>query len=44
MAAEITDLLYHLLVLMVEREVSLLEIVAELGQRAGRPADPKYNK
>ena len=44
MAAEITDLLYHLLVLMVEREVSLHEIVAELGQRAGRTADPKYNK
>ena len=44
MTAEITDLLYHLLVLMVEREVSLREIVAELGQRAGRPADPKYNK
>ena len=44
MAAEITDLLYHLLVLMVEREVSLHEIVAELSQRAGRTADPKYNK
>ena len=44
LSAEITDLLYHLLVLMVEREVSLRDIMAELGQRAGRPADPKYSK
>jgi phosphoribosyl-ATP pyrophosphohydrolase/phosphoribosyl-AMP cyclohydrolase len=42
--AEITDLLYHLLVLMVERGVSLRDIMAELGQRAGRAASPKYGK
>jgi phosphoribosyl-ATP pyrophosphohydrolase/phosphoribosyl-AMP cyclohydrolase len=41
LSAEITDLLYHLLVLMAEREVSLGEIAAELNQRAGRPADPR---
>lgn len=44
LTGEITDLLYHLLVLMVEREVSLRDIVTELGHRAGRPMDPKYNK
>ena len=37
LASEITDLLYHLLVLMVEREVSLRDIVEELSKRAGRP-------
>ncbi len=44
LAAEITDLLYHLLVLMAEREVSLHDILAELTRRAGRPADPKYSQ
>jgi phosphoribosyl-ATP pyrophosphohydrolase/phosphoribosyl-AMP cyclohydrolase len=44
LSAEITDLLYHLLVLMAEREVSLRDILAELSQRAGKPADPKYGK
>jgi phosphoribosyl-ATP pyrophosphohydrolase/phosphoribosyl-AMP cyclohydrolase len=34
---ELTDLLYHLLVLMAEREVSLRDIIAELSSRAGRP-------
>ncbi|MFN0123847.1 MAG: bifunctional phosphoribosyl-AMP cyclohydrolase/phosphoribosyl-ATP diphosphatase HisIE [Blastocatellia bacterium] len=43
LTSEITDLLYHLLVLMVERGVSLRDIMAELGKRAGRPADPKYS-
>ena len=42
LSAEITDLLYHLLVLMVERGVSLHDIMSELGKRAGRPAEPKY--
>jgi phosphoribosyl-ATP pyrophosphohydrolase/phosphoribosyl-AMP cyclohydrolase len=42
LTSEITDLIYHLLVLMVERGVSLRDIMAELGQRAGRPAKPKY--
>jgi phosphoribosyl-ATP pyrophosphohydrolase/phosphoribosyl-AMP cyclohydrolase len=41
LSAEISDLLYHLLVLMVEREVSLQDIVAELSERAGKPANPK---
>jgi len=42
LSAEISDLLYHLLVLMVEREVSLHDISAELSARAGKPANPKH--
>jgi phosphoribosyl-ATP pyrophosphohydrolase/phosphoribosyl-AMP cyclohydrolase len=42
--AEVSDLLYHLLVLMVEREMSLGDILTELSHRAGKPANPKYNK
>ncbi|MFN0087607.1 MAG: bifunctional phosphoribosyl-AMP cyclohydrolase/phosphoribosyl-ATP diphosphatase HisIE [Blastocatellia bacterium] len=42
LSGEIGDLLYHLLVLMVEREVSLQDIQNELSHRAGRPANPKY--
>src|SRR5215468_9905006 len=38
---EISDLLYHLLVLMVERDVSLYDIAAELSARAGKQANPK---
>lgn len=41
LSAEISDLLYHLLVLMVEREVSLQDISAELSARAGKPANLK---
>jgi phosphoribosyl-ATP pyrophosphohydrolase/phosphoribosyl-AMP cyclohydrolase len=44
LSAEISDLLYHLLVLMAERGVSLQDISNELNQRAGKPANPKYNK
>lgn len=44
LAGEISDLLYHLLVLMVEREVSLPEIRNELRGRAGKPAQAKYSK
>jgi phosphoribosyl-ATP pyrophosphohydrolase/phosphoribosyl-AMP cyclohydrolase len=44
LSAEISDLLYHLLVLMVEREVSLQDILTELSGRAGKPANTKYNK
>jgi phosphoribosyl-ATP pyrophosphohydrolase/phosphoribosyl-AMP cyclohydrolase len=44
LTAEISDLLYHLLVLMAEREVSLRDILTELSNRAGRKADPKYSK
>ncbi len=38
LAGEISDLLYHLLVLMVERKVGLADIQTELNQRAGKPA------
>ncbi|HEY8458944.1 MAG TPA: bifunctional phosphoribosyl-AMP cyclohydrolase/phosphoribosyl-ATP diphosphatase HisIE [Blastocatellia bacterium] len=41
LSSEISDLLYHLLVLMVERDVSLYDISAELSARAGKPANPK---
>lgn len=44
LTAEITDLIFHLLVLMVERGVSLRDIIAELGKRAGKPANPKYSR
>jgi phosphoribosyl-AMP cyclohydrolase / phosphoribosyl-ATP pyrophosphohydrolase len=43
LSAEISDLLYHLLVLMVEREVSLGDILTELGVRAGKLPDPKHS-
>ena len=36
LSAEISDLLYHLLVLMVEREVSLQDILNELKDRTGK--------
>jgi phosphoribosyl-AMP cyclohydrolase / phosphoribosyl-ATP pyrophosphohydrolase len=42
LSEEISDLLYHLLVLMVERQVSLQDILNELNGRAGRPASPKH--
>jgi phosphoribosyl-ATP pyrophosphohydrolase/phosphoribosyl-AMP cyclohydrolase len=41
LSSEISDLLYHLLVLMVERNVSLYDIAAELSARAGKTANPK---
>jgi phosphoribosyl-AMP cyclohydrolase / phosphoribosyl-ATP pyrophosphohydrolase len=40
LTSELTDLLYHLLVLMAEREVSLRDIISELSSRAGRPPRP----
>jgi phosphoribosyl-ATP pyrophosphohydrolase/phosphoribosyl-AMP cyclohydrolase len=43
LSSEISDLLYHLLVLMVERDVSLQDILGELSHRAGKPANPKYS-
>jgi len=43
LTAEISDLLYHVLVLMVERQVSLQDILNELNQRAGKPGQ-KFNK
>ncbi|HKX28239.1 MAG TPA: bifunctional phosphoribosyl-AMP cyclohydrolase/phosphoribosyl-ATP diphosphatase HisIE [Blastocatellia bacterium] len=42
LSGEISDLLYHLLVLMVERQLSLQDILNELNERAGKPANPKY--
>jgi phosphoribosyl-ATP pyrophosphohydrolase/phosphoribosyl-AMP cyclohydrolase len=44
LSAEISDLLYHLLVLMAERELSLEDILNELATRAGKLPDPKYSK
>src|SRR5215471_12671774 len=41
LSSEISDLFYHLLVLMVERDVSLYDIAAELSARAGKAANPK---
>ena len=41
LSSEISDLLYHLLILMVERDVSLYDIAAELSARAGKTANPK---
>jgi len=43
MASEISDLLYHLLVLMSERDVRLEDIFNELKQRAGKAAERKYS-
>jgi phosphoribosyl-ATP pyrophosphohydrolase/phosphoribosyl-AMP cyclohydrolase len=42
LVSEISDLLYHLLVLMVARGVGVDDICRELAERAGRPADPKH--
>ena len=41
---EVTDLTYHLLVLLVERGIRLDSIAVELGKRAGKAAHSKYNK
>lgn len=42
LSGEISDLLYHLLVLMVDRNVSLQDILTELSHRSGKPSHPKY--
>jgi len=42
LTSEVADLLYHLLVLMVDRGLGLADICRELAGRAGRAADPKY--
>lgn len=44
LTAEISDLLYHLLVLMVARDVSPAAIAEELGKRVGKPAEAKYSQ
>jgi phosphoribosyl-ATP pyrophosphohydrolase/phosphoribosyl-AMP cyclohydrolase len=43
LTSEMADLLYHLLVLMVERGLGLDDICRELASRAGKAADPKYS-
>jgi len=43
LTSELADLLYHLLVLMVERGLGLHDVCRELADRAGRPANPKYS-
>jgi phosphoribosyl-ATP pyrophosphohydrolase/phosphoribosyl-AMP cyclohydrolase len=42
LTSELADLLYHLLVLMVERGLGLHDICRELADRAGRPAAARY--
>jgi phosphoribosyl-AMP cyclohydrolase / phosphoribosyl-ATP pyrophosphohydrolase len=42
LTSEISDLLYHLLVLMVARSIEPSEVAAELGRRVGRPVERKY--
>jgi len=44
LTSEISDLLYHLLVLMVARDIELADVAGELERRVGRPVDPKYQK
>lgn len=43
LTSEISDLLFHLMVLMVEKDVSLAMLNAELEKRSGQPAEAKYN-
>ena len=42
--AEVSDLMYHLLVLLVERGVGLEEIAGELKSRSGKEAQRGYGK
>jgi phosphoribosyl-ATP pyrophosphohydrolase/phosphoribosyl-AMP cyclohydrolase len=42
LTSEVADLLYHMLVLMVERGLGLQDICRELADRAGKAAAPKY--
>ena len=44
LTGEISDLIYHLLVLMVEKELPLAAIQAELASRDGKSAEAKYSK
>lgn len=43
LTSELSDLFYHLLVLMVERGLSLNDICKELAGRAGRRPDPAFH-
>ncbi|MBM7688929.1 phosphoribosyl-ATP diphosphatase [Enterococcus ureilyticus] len=42
--AETSDLVYHMLVLLVERDISLEEIIAELAKREGKLSKTKERK
>ena len=42
LTSELSDLFYHLLVLMVERGLGLTDICRELAERAGRRPDPRF--
>jgi phosphoribosyl-ATP pyrophosphohydrolase/phosphoribosyl-AMP cyclohydrolase len=42
LSSEIADLLYHLLVLMVERGIGIEDIYRELAGRVGKPANGKH--
>ncbi len=44
LTGEISDLIYHLLVLMVEKKLTLTAIQSELASRDGKPAEAKYSK
>jgi phosphoribosyl-ATP pyrophosphohydrolase len=43
LASEISDLIYHLLVMMVDCRVGIGQVTAELATRTGRPALAKYD-
>ena len=44
LTGEISDLIYHLLVLMVEKNLPLQAIQSELASRDRKPAEAKYSK
>ena len=44
LTGEISDLIYHLLVLMVAKDLPLAAIQSELASRDGKPAEVKYSK
>ncbi len=43
LTSEISDLLYHLLVLLVEKDISLAALTTELNKRSGQPAEAKHS-
>lgn len=44
LTAEMADLLFHLLVLMVEKDLPLTALSEELQKRSGKPAEAKYSQ
>ncbi len=44
LTSEISDLLYHLMVLMVEKDLQLTAVAEELDKRSGKPAEAKYSQ